>query len=223
MKPGNRELAIKLRKSGMLYSEIADELKIPKSTAYSWLCKIPLSDDEKQQINEVLLHSKQKAIPRLNSLRKKKYSEEEKSIQKNAKLILNQYENQTPNNIVALSMLFWSEGEKDLSGGVRFINSDPEMIKLYLGLFRNSFNLEESKFKVQLHVHEYHDTASEIKYWSDLTRIPISSFYKPYLKINTGKRKREDYHGTVSIRYSDHRLGKLLKMVYTDFGKSIGV
>ncbi len=223
MKPIIIDQAVKLRKQGMLYSDIAKRLNIPKSTAYSWLKNVKLTDRETYLVQEVLLASKRKIIPTLNHKRQVKLEAVEKDIQLHASKILLFYDNHASSNIVALSMLFWGEGEKDLSGGVRFINSDPAMIELYLGLLRRCVVLDESKLKVQLHVHEYHDIGTEIRFWSKVTGITATSFYRPYQKMNTGKRKKNDYHGTVSIRYSDSRLGKLLKMVYTDFGKTIGV
>jgi hypothetical protein len=118
------------------------------------------------------------------------------------------------------SLLFWAEGQKDVRAGVTFINSDPNMIQTFLKLFRHSFEVDESKFHALVHLHEYHDTKVQLEYWSKLTGIPLKQFWKPYLKPHTGKNKRIDYPGCISIRYLDSQFGKLLKMIYIEFSKS---
>jgi hypothetical protein len=223
MKPDNKVRAEALRREGWMYSSISKELSVPKSTVHYWLKNIALNLTEASRIEKTLLQSKLAQMPNLAKAKKKSLAINQEIINIKADDILSRYDNKRENNIVLLSMLFWGEGEKDLSGGVRFINSDPLIVELYLKLLRDCFDLDENKLKVQLHVHSYHNVDSEIHFWSKITCIPKSHFYKPYQKANTGKRKRENYHGTVSIRYADSELGKLLKMVYTRFGKRIGV
>jgi len=223
MKPDNKKQAEVLRRKGWLYSSISEKLSVPKSTVHYWLKGISLNQAESLKIKNTLLESKLAQIPKLAKAKKKSLAVNQEIINIKAEDILSKYDNKRENNIVLLSMLFWGQGEKDLSGGVRFINSDPLIIELYLKLLRDCFDLDENKLKIQLHVHSYHDVEAEILFWSKITSIPKSHFYKPYQKANTGKRKRENYHGTVSVRYADSELGKLLKMVYTRFGKHIGV
>lgn len=220
--PNNKDRAILLRKQGMMYKEIAKTLNMPKSTVYTWLSDINLTLEEKEKIR-VNLHKKRSEYSKhLNKAREQKGIELDLSIQINALKIIKSSSRDRNNDIITLSMLFWGEGEKNISSGVRFINSDPVMIKTFLVLFRRSFALDESKFRIMLHVHGYHNIENEIKFWSQITGIPKSQFHKPYIKQNTGKQKKNDYHGTISVRYADYKLGKLLKMVYTTFSQNIG-
>lgn len=116
--------------------------------------------------------------------------------------------------------MFWCEGEKDVRSGIRFINSDPVMIQTFLSLLRTSFPIKEEKFRALVHLHGYHDPVEQQRFWSEVTGIPLERFHKPYLKPNTGRNTRPGYPGCISIRYQDSSLGKALKMIYSEFGKS---
>jgi len=67
------------------------------------------------------------------------------------------------NRKLACALLYWCEGEKK-GGAVRFTNSDPVMIQTFLNLFRQSFKLDESKFRICLHLHSYHNQQKQKKF-----------------------------------------------------------
>jgi len=100
------------------------------------------------------------------------------------------------------AMMYWCEGAK-ADNIVKFTNSDPMLIKRFLSLFRNSFSLDESKFRVVLHLHDYHDEQMQMQFWSEVTNIPQLQFYRPYRKPHTSLRKRPDYPGCACINYND--------------------
>jgi hypothetical protein len=102
------------------------------------------------------------------------------------------------------------------------MNADPEMIKYFLCAFRNSFNLKENKFRALIHLHKYHNAKKQLKFWSNITKIPANQFNKPYLKKNTGKNKKENYPGCISIRYYDKKVFKELVSVYKKLYKMRG-
>ena len=219
----DKNLAVNLRKQGLMYQEISIILNKPKSTVYSWLSHIELTDEELNRIRLKLNEKRKSYSSHMNEAKKQKRIDIDKDINNKAKNIVNGASTEKNRNLIILSVLYWGEGEKNISSGMRFINSDPIMIKTFATLFRKSFKVDEKKFRVMLHVHSYHDVDVEIKYWSEITGVPEAQFYKPYIKPNTGKQKKSDYHGTISFRYNDYKLGKLLKMVYTVFSQNIGV
>lgn len=119
------------------------------------------------------------------------------------------------------AIFFWCEGGKDTRSGIRFMNSDPAMIRTFLHLLRSSFKIEESRLRALIHLHQYHDPQKQLSFWSKITDIPPHQFHRPYLKMNTGKNLRPNYPGCVSIRYNDSSLGKLLEMIYIEFSNSL--
>ncbi len=213
-----RRRAEKLRKDGLMYAEIAEELGIAKSTAYSWVKHVQMSASKLhliEQKKEVLQSEK---IRNLAVINKRRHQDRNKEIENKARAVVSNLILDDHQSKLLCAIFFWCEGGKDARGGIQFINSDPVMIATFLHLLRKSFSLDEAKFRGLMHLHEYHDEARQLKYWSQLTNIPTSQFYKSYIKPNTGKNYRVNYPGCISIRYADGSLGKLLQMIYTEFG-----
>lgn len=111
---------------------------------------------------------------------------------------------------IICALVYYCEGNKYSKGGVMFTNSDPALVRSFLRLFRSSFSLDESKFRVCVHLHKYHNKDEQLKFWSKNTKIPLGQFIKPYLKNNSGLYKKKDYQGCVSIRYYDVNVAREL-------------
>ncbi len=215
--------ALQLRKKGYLYSQIAAELGVSQSTAAVWTKTTPLTSYQMQLLKYQQKTSRNNKIRNLAIINIGKRVERERLLRLEAKKIVNLVVTNTVNKKLICALLFWCEGGKDTRGGMKFINSDPIMVKMYLKFLRQSFSIDESKLRIMLHLHSYHNREQQLIYWSAITSIPIEQFYQPYIKPNGGKNKRVNYAGCVSVRYLDTSLGKLLKMIYTEFGIYIGV
>ena len=61
-----------------------------------------------------------------------------------------------------------------------FANSDPRLIRIFVTWLRRFFDIDESKLRVRLYLHEGLDLDAATAFWSDVTEIPPSQFYKPY-------------------------------------------
>lgn len=212
-----KQKAINLRRNGSLYSEISDELGVSKSTAYSWTRSIPLTKRGKKLLDSKKQKSQIDKIDNLAVINKRRRIKRDELIEEQAKEIVEGLTVNSSYRKLICSVMFWCEGGKDIAAGIQFINSDPKMVSTFLKLLRQSFDIDESKFRALLHLHEYHDPAKQLQYWSNITNIPTSQFHKPYQKPNTGLNKKENYPGCVSIRYLDRSLGKLLQMIYTTY------
>lgn len=210
-----------LRKRGYLYSEIANELKVSKSTAYVWTKNIKLSVKQASQINDRLMEKKLASIKAMALAKKLRRSQKMEQIYNMAGKIVKEVHNTKANKQLSLSLLFWGEGSKDVKNGVRFMNSDPLMIRAFIELMKDSFNIDSKKFRCLIHLHEYHNQEAQLKFWSNITGIPAAQFYKPYIKPHTGINKRENYPGCISVRYADVSMATLLKMIYTEFAKLV--
>jgi hypothetical protein len=60
-----------------------------------------------------------------------------------------------------------------------------------MAFFRRVCNVPESKFRGYIHIHPHLDHIKAEEYWSSVSRIPITQFYKTYRKPNKssqGKR-----------------------------------
>ena len=215
-----RQKAVALRKRGLLQSEIAKELQVSKSTLHGWLKDVVMDVDIQQKINIRLSESKKNRHVAMTQARKKIRLGRESAICEQAFRIVSEITLTRDQKKLLCAIFFWCEGGKDTSSGWQFINSDPVMVKTFLTLLRESFTVDETKFRALVHLHDYHDVELQQQYWSEIMSIPRSQFHKPFLKPHTGKQKKPGYPGCVSIRYLDRQFGLLLQMLYTNFGKT---
>ncbi len=203
----SRRIAITLREQGYSFSEIMDKLpvQVVKSTISEWVKHVVLS----KKARERLLTKIKKGQLIMADNKKRRTKEKMDLYYKNAQ---NEIINAPLDNLgkkLLCAGLFWCEGNKGTSS-LKFTNSDPKVIKTFLALLRQSFNIDESKLRMCIHLHEYHNPLKQITFWSKITGVPKSRFMKPYLKPHTGKRVRDGYEGCININYYDARLAREL-------------
>ncbi len=211
--------AIQLRQKGYLYSEIASQLGIAKSTAYVWTHEVILTEAATAAHTHRTKQAQLAKVAHLAGLNRLRHKNRDEALRANAHDIVQSVKFSDAHKKILCAVFFWCEGGKDVAGGLHFINSDPVMMRLFLTLLRQSFSLDESKFRAIIHLHDYHDPARQLEFWSGVTDIPKSQFYRPYIKPHTGKNNRAGYPGCLSVRYLDVALGKSLQMIYTELGK----
>lgn len=216
MKLNLKNEALILRRKGFSFKEISDKLKISKSTASLWLRGVELSEIAKKRIHKLGVDGRNKGV----DANRKKIESEDFLIEEKIKEDFDNFVYRKIDFKIACALLYWGEGTKhDENSSVSFINSDPEMIKYFLHTLRNSFKIDEKKFRGLIHLHEYHDEKKQLKFWSSITRIPVKQFNKSYLKKNTGKNKKIDYPGCLSIRYSDVKIYKEIMFIIRKLAK----
>ncbi len=108
--------------------------------------------------------------------------------------------------------LYWGEGYKNGNGEFGFTNSDPEMIKVYLKILRDVYNIKDEQLVLKININQlFKENQSDIeKYWQSVTKISKTQFTKTTLiqsKLNK-KYNVDGYKGTVRIKV---RKGEYLK------------
>lgn len=197
--------AIAQRKQGRTVTEIAEYLKVSKSSVSCWVRNIPLSQKAQSRLSRKITAGQ---LAGTKSIRARTASIEkghfEFAYKQGSELIYNQ------NHIRTIcALIYWCEGAKKVDR-VDFTNADPQLVQLFLNFFRSAFALDESKFRVCLHLHTYHNTTKQISFWSNVTKISKKQFTKPYQKTNTGVQIRENYQGCASIRYHEADVARQL-------------
>ncbi len=123
---------------------------------------------------------------------------------------------------VFMALIYWCEGYRYINCNcIGFANSDVNLIKTFLKLFRLGFNPKEEKFRVHLQLHITHDKKEMASFWSDLLKIPENQFLKPTITKPMEKRKRRNYKGTCTIRYCDSILYNEIIGTYEAFFKQL--
>ena len=204
-----KESAEKLRASGKTYKEIRDSLGLPKSTLSSWLGKkFPGIFDKKAQ----LIHL-EKIRPLAAEAKKKNREREMKILTERVSREIKNYPLNhlgLPKSILAI--LYWAEGAKyEGVSGLKFVNTDPDLAKFYVNLLRKCYKIEESKFRIRLHLHYYHSVGQTKKFWSKLLNIHPTQFKSAYIKKRSRKKRfRKNFMGICFINYLDSNIRKEL-------------
>ncbi len=212
--------AILLRKKGASVPAIAQSLGIAKSTTWLWVKHVVLSERQVADLVKNSVDGRNTGKQVLAAVR----LAHQVVRQKNAKTIVSDLLTVQPDSFwkVFAAILFWCEGGKRHLTSVRFTNSDPELLRVFLYAFRKGFDLDERKFRAVVHIHGYHDDLKQKKFWSEVTGVSMKQFSKSYVKPNTGKRVRQNYQGCLSLRYNDAALARMLDALYHAFAAQIG-
>lgn len=216
MKLKEKHIAIELRKKGMTISEIQKVIHVSKSTISSWIQNIVLSPSENKRIENKITNGQLKS----RAVIKQKSITRQLEIEEFAKQSFRLISVTQDLKRLLCACLYEGEGNKGYNQSLSFTNSDPKMILAFLGLLRDGFNVDESKFRVCVHLHSYHDIGKQIKFWSKITKISQSQFMKPFMKKNSGLYKKEGYAGCISIRYYDISLKRKLMAMFKELVES---
>jgi transcriptional regulator with XRE-family HTH domain len=195
-----RETTREMRRNGLSLGDISRKSGVSKSTLSLWVRDIPKPlnlnyTNQKEWLKQIrvlaILANKEKrrnvsfqiGFEVKNDLEKWKLGSPE--IQK-----------------AILAVLYWAEGTKGREI-IQFANTDPRLALLFVTLLRNNFSLDESKFRVRLHLHYYHREKEVKKYWSNLLNIPENQFNKTYRKLRSKEKTfRRNTGGICFIKYN---------------------
>jgi len=207
--------AIELRKKGYSIKELKEKLGVSKGSISLWVRNIPLSENAQKRLKKRYTQGQlaaQKSI--LN-----KTKEKNKIAEDFAKDVFKQANISQQVKIFLCAMIWWCEGNKSIKDSVVFTNSDPELVKSFLYLFRNSFDIDESKIRILMHLHDYHNEKILKNFWSEATNVPISQFNRTHWKKSDHRLKKEGYLGCIKIQYNDVRIARKLHAVAKLFMK----
>ena len=197
MKYTEKKKALVLRKRGESLKSIASQLGVSKSSVSTWVRDVPLSMEQLKFLGQKGFTSE--------AIEKRRMTRNANEKTKRDKVML-----EGARNIRALSKndlriiglcLYWGEGGKTIRGMARISNSDPAVIKVMMRFFREVCLVEEKKFRGSIHIHSHLEIQKAEKYWSTISGIPQSQFYKTYaIPSIAGKKKRDTLpHGTFDI------------------------
>lgn len=116
--------------------------------------------------------------------------------------------------LMLCALMYWCEGSKSKNDSeFTFTNPDPVTVAGFLTLLRKALLIDESRFRVKMHLHAYHNENRQKDYWSRITGIPKNQFQSTYLKQNSGVTIKPNYQGCVHVRYHDVRVARKISAV----------
>ncbi|MEU7107857.1 hypothetical protein ABZ951_22845 [Streptomyces sp. NPDC046215] len=190
--------ARELRLAGRTYDEIVAELGVSKSSVSLWVRDLP------RPARKITEHSRAMAEARWEPLRRARDLQRQETKSAATQEIGRISDREL---FIAGVALYWAEGTKSKphrrSELVTFVNSDPDMISLYLAWLR-LLGVENSRLRFHVLIHESADVAAAEHFWAEHVGIGIGSFGKTTLKRHNPKTVRknvgENYRGCLTVR-----------------------
>jgi hypothetical protein len=189
-KLAEQQQARQLRRTGLPLAEIAAHLGVAKSSVSLWVRDVEFSPLPRPPRGR-------RRDP--NALQRRKLAEIDRLVEEGQARIGRLSDREF---LVAGVALYAGEGTKR-DGAVRFANSDPRMILFFCCWLRRFFQIDESRLRIRLYLHEGLDLTAAIAYWSEVTAIPAAPFAKPYRAVpDPAIRHAKHVHGCVTVSYS---------------------
>lgn len=198
-----------LRKQGWSLGEISSKMNIPKNSLSGWVKGIRLTETQIKRIKEKEIVCAAKAR-RLSKITWNNRVETWKENIRNQIKYLAKLPQKDPEIAkIICGILYLCEGSKyPTSKCLVFANSDPEIIRYFLYLLKTAFGIDERKLHCRIGYRWDQDINELRKYWSEITGIPLSQFYrsKPDERTKGQPTLRQNYKGICAIQYTNTEL-----------------
>lgn len=205
-------LAQKLRRQGYSYSQIRKKISVSKSTMSLWCRDVALTPEQALKLFKKKLEGAERG--RIIGAKK----QQQARIARTKKLLSSGKKEvgklTKKERFIAGIGLYAGDGSKG-DKNVNFANSNPKIISFMVSWLREFFNVREEKFRGAIWIHDNLDVKKAEKYWSKLTKIPLSQFNKTYIAENKEQsrkiRKQIHKYGVFAIRISRVELQRKMR------------
>jgi hypothetical protein len=168
-----------LRKEGHSYNYISQQTGVSKSTLSGWLFGIPYAP------NKMTIERIGKARAASGYVKAKQKIESIKKAEAEAKSEIGRM---TKRDLFMLGIgIYIGEGTKT-NNLVRVINADPKIIKFVIKWFEEVCGLSRENFRIRIHLYPDNNVRECMRFWSNISRIPLNQFQKTYIDIRKNKK-----------------------------------
>jgi hypothetical protein len=180
--------------------EIANLVGASESSVSSWVRDIALSEQQQQALRERAQLARNRARSAHFRARRRAFQDEGRTLAQRGDPIH-----------AAGCMLYWAEGSKSRVA-VQFVNSDPAMVRYFVGFLRTYYELSDESFRIDCHLFADHlERQREIELvWLETMGLPPSCLRKStvnvYSKHSKKKRCNRLPYGTVRVCVHSTRL-----------------
>ena len=199
MKTRERELARRLRREeGAAIGEIAERLKVSKSSVSLWVRDIDLTSEQHEALlqRNPAYNRQLSGWTRMAERRRAQRLAYQADGRRRARL-------RDP-GFVAGCMLYWGEGAKERNQ-LQFTNADPVMSRFFVDFLKTHFGLRSDEIRITCHLYTDHlsNQAAIEQHWLDALGLPRESLRKSvvnrYSKYSKRKRVGNLPYGTCRV------------------------
>ncbi len=190
------------RKRGLSLGWISLHTKIPKATINLWTKEIFLTKEQSDNLREKANRALQQGRIKAQKVNTQQRINKEKQLFAQGESLTSKL---TRNELFVVGVaLYWGEGFKNkYEHRLGFCNTDPQMIKFYISWLEKVLHVKKEDLVARLTLNmSYQEKGKEIEcYWSNITKIPLTQFTKPFYQHSQWKKqfKIDEYHGVLRI------------------------
>jgi len=209
-----RSTALRLRILGKSYNEIRREIPVSKSTLSLWLRDVVLSDKARERLDLRMRSEGSKKLIVLNKLQTHKAEERARSIQSQGKRNLSTLDKKDLAFVGAV--LYWAEGHKRLkvrdgrarmSHTISFVNSDAEMVSVFVRFLREILDIPSEKIRLNMRLYAHINENNARAYWIRATNLSQKHFFKTTYLVSGASKGIRPYNrlpwGTLQVEVCD--------------------
>jgi len=191
-----------LRKKGKSIKQVAKILGVSKSSASLWCRDVELTQNQIEKLHRNMVRGSYAGRIKGAHMQKERKEEKIEYYLKSGLRDINKL-NDRELFITGLG-LYWGEGNKK-TGGVRFCNSDPSIIKFIMKWFTQALQINTQRFSLYININRIHKKREkEVKtFWINLTGLPTEQFRKVIFIKSKNKKVYENFnnhYGTLDMR-----------------------
>lgn len=215
-----KEIALKLRKQGLSYTQVQKQVHVSKDTLSRWCRNVILSSSQLEKLLERKLVGGEKGrIIGAKVLQEKRVAETKRLFDE-GKHEVNKLSKR--DRFLLGIALYAAEGTKT-DRQIGFSNSDPKLIKFMMQWFRDFCNLNQEKVRARIWIHSNRSESDAKIFWTKITALPLSQFGKSYIaenKVNSKKiRKHIHLNGILGITTTNAKVHrKIMGWIAGAFG-----
>lgn len=188
-----KSTASKLRDRGYSYNMISKKLGISKSTLSNWFRDRPFKPNR-----EVLKRIQYGPIKSAERSHNRKVAE----INRLKELGIKEVGKLTKRDLWLLGIgLYMGEGNKSYDS-TRLVNANPEVIRLAIKWFKEACSVKDNNIVIRIHLYPDNNVKKCLNFWSNVTRLPPSSFRKTQIDRRKNKaiiKNKKLPYGTAHI------------------------
>lgn len=181
-----------LRSLGYSLPEISKELEVPKTTVFRYIKDVQILPEF------IKLWEAKRAGSRYRKILK-----EEQAFSDGQRIVSNL---SAKEKMLFACALYWGEGSKKDFG---LSNTDPELIKSFINVLRNVFNIQNDRLRISIRIYEDLDRDRCLNFWSRIVGIEKEKFIN--VNVLHGKKKGKLEYGMCRVRVL--KGGDLLKQI----------
>lgn len=217
----DKEKAVQLRRQGLSYKKIRQELGTPISTLAGWFKHKPWSQEIKNRLSSEESLSNPRKLELMAQANRERWKIKHQEYRNAAVKEFDKLKND-PLFIAGL-MLYWGEGDKVLKNSiVRLGNSEPEMIRVFNLFLTKKLNISSDRIYAWLLL--YPDLVDSVQknFWAKATGLSIDRFKKSIYIKGRHPTKRLSYGVCTIVVHSRALKERILKWLelYQDYLRS---